>query len=94
MEQMKEQGDRYCRDWERWWHKDRRRRSRIGIFLIIIGGLWLGGKLGFFNPAIFWPLTFIAIGIWIVVSCQRATGQRATFGSGSLLRGKSGNPSK
>jgi hypothetical protein len=88
MEQMKEQGNVYCRDWERWWYKDRRRRSRIGIFLIIIGGLWMGSKLGFFNPAIFWPLAFITIGIWIIVSGQRATGQRATFGSGSLLRDK------
>lgn len=80
MEQRKEQGDRYYRDWGRWWYKDRRRRSRIGIFLIIIGGLWIGSKLGFFNPAIFWPLAFIAIGIWIIVA--------------ALLRGKSGRPSK
>jgi hypothetical protein len=81
MKQMKEQRDVYCSDWRRWWYVDRRRRSRIGIFLIIIGGLWLGAKLGFFNPAIFWPLAFIAIGIWIIVSGQRAT-------SGSVLRDK------
>jgi hypothetical protein len=95
MKQMKEQRDVYGRDWRRWWYVDRRRRSRIGIFLIIIGGLWLGAKLGFYNPAFFWPMAFIAIGIWIIVSGQtygdplvRATGQRATFGSGSVLRGK------
>jgi hypothetical protein len=80
MEQMKDHGEVYCCDWRRWWHGERRRRSRIGIFLIIIGGLWMGSKLGFFNPAIFWPLTFIAVGIWIIVS--------------SLLRGKSDNLSK
>jgi hypothetical protein len=80
MEQMKEQGDGYCRDWRRWCDVGGRRRSRLGIFLIIIGGLWLGAKLGFFNPEIFWPLAFIAIGIWIIIS--------------SLLRGKSGRPSK
>lgn len=68
MEQMKEQGNMYCRDWRKWCYGDRRRRSRIGIFLIIIGVLWMGSKLGFFNPAIFWPLAFITIGIWIFVS--------------------------
>jgi hypothetical protein len=68
MEQRKEKRGVYCSDWRRWWHVDRRRRSRIGIFLIIIGGLWLGVKLGLFNPAIFWPLAFIAVGIWIIVS--------------------------
>jgi hypothetical protein len=68
MEQMKDHGKDYCHDWKRWWYVERRRRSRIGIFLIIIGGLWLGAKLGLFNPAIFWPLAFIAVGIWIFVS--------------------------
>jgi fatty acid desaturase len=68
MEQMKEQENMYCRDWKKWCYGDRRRRSRIGIFLIIIGALWMGSKLGFFNPAIFWPLAFITIGIWIFVS--------------------------
>jgi len=77
----KEEGRKvYCRDWRRWWHGEGRRRSGIGIFLIIIGGLWMGAKLGLFNPAIFWPLAFIAVGIWIIVS--------------SVLRGKSGKPSK
>jgi hypothetical protein len=77
----KEEGRKvYCRDWRRWWHGEERRRSRIGIFLIIIGGLWLGAKLGFFNPEIFWPLAFITIGTWMIIS--------------SLLRGKSGNRSK
>ena len=68
MDQMKEQGNDYCCDWKRWWYVEKRRRSRIGIFLIIIGGLWLGAKLGLFNPAIFWPLAFITIGTWIIVS--------------------------
>ncbi len=68
MKQRKEGGKAYCRDWRGWWHGEGRRRSRIGIFLIIIGGLWLGAKLGLFNPAIFWPLAFIAAGIWIIVS--------------------------
>ena len=77
----KEEGRKvYCRDWRRWWHAERRRKARIGIFLIIIGGLWLGAKLGLFNPEIFWPLAFITIGIWIFVS--------------ALLRGKSGKPVK
>jgi hypothetical protein len=80
MKQMKDHGEDYCCDWRRWWHGEGRRRSGIGIFLIIIGGLWMGAKLGFFNPAIFWPLAFIAIGIWIIVA--------------ALLRGKSGRPSK
>jgi hypothetical protein len=81
MEQMKDHGKVYCRDWRRWRYAERRRRSRIGIFLIIIGGLWMGSKMEFFNPAIFWPLAFITVGgIWIIVS--------------SVLRGKSGNLSK
>ena len=85
MEQMKEQEKMYqgCMDgcdWRRWWCVEKRRRSGIGIFLIIIGGLWLGAKLGFFNPAIFWPLAFITVGTWIIVS--------------SVLRGKSGKPVK
>jgi len=87
MGQRKERKKVSCRDWKRWWHGEGRRRSRIGIFLIIIGGLWLGAKLGLFDPAIFWPLAFIAIGIWIIISGRRAT-------SGSMLRGKSGRPSK
>ncbi len=68
MDQMKEYGNDYCCDWRRWWHVEKRRRSRIGIFLIIIGGLWLGAKLGLFNPAIFWPLALITVGTWIIVS--------------------------
>jgi hypothetical protein len=95
MKQRKEGRKAYCCDWRRWWYGERRRRARIGIFLIIIGVLWMGSKLGFFNPAIFWPLAFITIGIWIIVSGQtegdplvRATDQRATFGSGSVLRDK------
>jgi hypothetical protein len=73
MDQMKEQenmyhGYMYCRDWRRWWYASRLRRIRIGILFILIGGLWMGSKIGFFNPAIFWPLAFITIGIWIIVS--------------------------
>jgi hypothetical protein len=74
MDQMKEQENMDCRDWRKWCYGDWRRRSRIGMFFIIIGALWMGSKLGVFNPAIFWPLTFIAIGIWLIVS--------------SVLRGK------
>jgi hypothetical protein len=80
MKQRKEGGKAYCSDWRRWWSGEGRRRSRIGIFLIIIGGLWLGAKLGFFDPEIFWPLAFITIGTWIIIS--------------ALLREKSGNRSK
>jgi hypothetical protein len=87
MKQRKEGRKAYCRDWRRWWYGEGRRRCSIGIFLIIIGGLWLGAKLGLFDPEIFWPLAFITIGIWIFVSGQRAT-------SGSVLRGKSGKPVK
>jgi len=68
MDQMKEQENDDCCDWRRWWHVNRHRRSRIGIFLIIIGGLWLGAKLGFFDPAISWPLAFITMGTWLIVS--------------------------
>jgi len=77
MDQMKEQentypGTMYCSDWRRWWYTSRLRRIRIGIFFILIGGLWMGSKTGFFNPAIFWPLAFITIGIWIIIfSLQR-----------------------
>lgn len=65
---MKEQGNAYCCDWRRWWYGEGRRRGSIGIFLIIIGVLWMGAKLGLFNPEFFWPLAFIAVGIWIIVS--------------------------
>jgi hypothetical protein len=77
---MKVQENDHCCDWKRWWYVERRRRSRIGIFLIIIGGLWMGSKLGFLNPAILWPLAFISVGTWIIVS--------------SLLRGKKCDPPK
>jgi hypothetical protein len=80
MGQRKERKKVYCGDWRSWWYGEGRRRGSIGIFLIIIGGLWLGAKLGLFDPEIFWPLAFITIGIWIFVS--------------SVHRGKSGNPSK
>lgn len=65
---MKEQENDYCCDWKRCWYVEKRRRSRVGIFLIIIGALWLGAKLGLFNPTLFWPLAFITIGTWIIVS--------------------------
>jgi len=68
MKQRKEGKKVYCRDWRRWWYGERRRKARIGIFLIIIGVLWMGAKLGFFNPAIFWPLAFITMGTWLIVS--------------------------
>jgi hypothetical protein len=80
MEQMKDCREVNGCDWKRWWYVERRRRSRIGIFLIIIGGLWMGSKIGFFNPAIFWPLAFMTVGTWIIVS--------------SLLRDKKCNPPK
>jgi hypothetical protein len=77
----KEEGRKvYCRGWGRWWYGADRRTGSIGIFLIIIGGLWLGAKLGLFNPDFFWPLAFIAVGIWIILS--------------SVVRGKSGKHSK
>ena len=80
MGQRKERKKVYCGDWRSWWYGAGRRRGSIGIFLIIIGGLWVGAKLGLFDPAIFWPLTFIAIGIWIFVS--------------AVLRDKRCNPPK
>jgi len=80
MKQKKEGGKIYCHDWRRWRHGEGQRRAGFEIFLIIIGGLWLGSKVGVFNPAIFWPLAFITIGTWIIIS--------------SLLRGKSGKHSK
>jgi len=72
MKQRKEGEKTYCRDWRRWWHGEGQRRAGFGIFLIIIGGLWLGANLGLFNPAIFWPLFFITVGIWVVISGKRA----------------------
>ncbi len=80
MNQMKEQGNDYCCNWKRWRYAERRRKARIGIFFIIIGGLWLGAKMGLFDPAIFWPMTFIAIGTWLIAS--------------SVLRRKSDNLAK
>ncbi len=80
MGQRQERGKVYCGDWRRWCYRESRRGGGIGIFLVIIGGLWLGAELGFFNPAIFWPLFFITVGTWIIVS--------------SVLRGKSEKPSK
>jgi len=85
MGQMKEQenmhpGTMSCRDWRGWWYASRLRRIRIGILLILLGGLWMASKTGFFNPAIFWPLASITIGIWIVIF--------------SLLRDKKYNPPK
>jgi hypothetical protein len=83
MDQMKEQesmyqGYMYCRDWRRWWYTSRFRRLRIGILFILFGGLWMGSKTGFFSPAIFWPLAFMTIGIWVIIF--------------SLLRDKKGHP--
>ncbi len=75
MKQRKDGRKVYCRDWRRWWHG-----SWFGIFLIIIGGLWLGAELGLFNSTLFWPLAFIGVGTWIIIS--------------SLLGGKSGKRSR
>ncbi len=77
----KEEGRKtYGSDWRRWCYGEGRRRGGIGFFLIIIGGLWLGAELEFFNSTMFWPLVFIAVGTWIIVA--------------SLLGEKSGNRSK
>lgn len=80
MGQMTEQGnDNHC-DWSRWWYSERRRRTSIGIFLIVIGGLWMAAKLGLFNQDFFWPLAFITMGTWFIVS--------------PLVKGKSRNLSR
>jgi hypothetical protein len=80
MRQGKEVGKGYHSDWRRWCYGEGRRKAGLGIFLVIIGVLWLGAELGLFNSTLFWPLAFIAVGTWI--AC------------GSLLGRKSGDSSK
>jgi hypothetical protein len=68
MRQGKEVGKGYHSDWRRWCYGEGRRKAGLGIFLVIIGVLWLGAELGLFNSTLFWPLAFIGVGTWIVVS--------------------------
>jgi hypothetical protein len=77
MKKREEDRKVYCRDWRRWWHGERQRKSGFGIFLIIIGGLWLGAELGLFNSTLFWPLAFISVGSWIIVSSLLPRNRRA-----------------
>ncbi len=51
---MMRHGSRYC-------------RVMFGIMLVIIGAIWLAARAGWFDPALFWPMAFLAIGSVIVV---------------------------
>ena len=46
---------------------DRRGGVRFGFLLILLGLLWLGGALGWLQSEVIWPLTVIAIGLWLAI---------------------------
>jgi len=35
--------------------------------LILIGVFWLGSSMGWFDPELFWPVVFLAIGTSVLV---------------------------
>jgi hypothetical protein len=39
----------------------------FGIMLVLIGAIWLSANAGWFNPELFWPTTFLAMGSVIVL---------------------------
>jgi hypothetical protein len=51
---MMRRGSRYC-------------GVMFGIMLVLIGAIWLAVRAGWFDPALFWPTAFLAMGSIIVV---------------------------
>ena len=51
---MMRHGSRYC-------------RVLFGIVLVLIGAIWLAARAGWYDPALFWPMAFLATGSVIVV---------------------------
>ena len=41
---------------------------KAGFFFIVIGILWMGKKVGWFEQDIFGPLVMLTIGIWFLCS--------------------------
>lgn len=48
-------------------HAPRRCGIGFGIVLILIGVFWLGSSMGWFDPELFWPVVFLAIGTSVLV---------------------------
>lgn len=42
-------------------------RRWFGIFLLILGGLWLLRNMGLINPDVLWPLAIITIGVLTLI---------------------------
>jgi hypothetical protein len=51
---MMRHGSRYC-------------GVMFGIMLVFIGAIWLAARAGWFDPALFWPTAFLAVGSIIAV---------------------------
>ena len=47
--------------------RERSRRMRFGVLLILIGLLWLSALAGWIAGDLFCPFTMILIGLWICI---------------------------
>lgn len=55
------------REWHEWheWH-EHKGGLWFGIFLVLVGLLWLAKDLGYIPSVPFWPLVVILLGLFIV----------------------------
>lgn len=51
---MMRHGSRYC-------------GVMFGIMLVLIGAIWLAARTLWFDPMLFWPVTFLAAGLAVIV---------------------------
>ncbi len=47
--------------------KGRRGGLGFGVFLIVVGLLWLGDTTGLFRSEYVWPVAIVAFGLWITI---------------------------
>ena len=47
--------------------KGRRGGAGFGVFLIVVGLLWLGETAGWFRSEYVWPVAIVAFGLWITI---------------------------
>lgn len=56
-----------CWDWCSGSRKGRDSNAWFGVFLVVIGVLWLADTADLIRSDYFWPLAMIAFGLWIGV---------------------------
>lgn len=49
------------------WHWHSRRPSFFGIFLIVVGMLWLAKEMGWITNVPIWPVVMIMLGAYFVL---------------------------